>query len=50
MAEMPEIKVVQLSRDDKGFGGGSEGANAVCPPALAAAFSTQPERTRAESR
>jgi len=38
MAEMPEVKVVQLSRDDKGFGGGSEGANAVCPPAIAAAF------------
>ncbi|HTQ96647.1 MAG TPA: hypothetical protein VMH89_07570, partial [Candidatus Acidoferrum sp.] len=32
-----EIKVVQISRDDKGFGGGSEAANAVVPPALAAA-------------
>jgi len=38
MEETPEIKVVPLSRDDKGFGGGSEGANAVCPPAVAAAF------------
>jgi nicotinate dehydrogenase subunit B len=38
MAETPEIKVVQISRDDKGFGGGSEAANAVCPPAVAAAF------------
>jgi nicotinate dehydrogenase subunit B len=38
MAETPEVKLVQLSRDDKGFGGGSEGANAVCPPAIAAAF------------
>jgi CO/xanthine dehydrogenase Mo-binding subunit len=38
MEEMPEIKVVQISRDDKGFGGGSEAANAVCPPAVAAAF------------
>jgi CO/xanthine dehydrogenase Mo-binding subunit len=38
MAEMPEIKVVQISRDDKGFGGGSEAANAVCTPAVAAAF------------
>jgi nicotinate dehydrogenase subunit B len=38
MAEMPEIKVVQITRDDKGFGGGSEGANAVCTPAVAAAF------------
>jgi CO/xanthine dehydrogenase Mo-binding subunit len=38
MEEMPEIVIVPLSRDDKGFGGGSEGANAVCPPAVAAAF------------
>jgi nicotinate dehydrogenase subunit B len=38
MEEMPEIKVVQNSRDDKGFGGGSEAANAVVPPAVAAAF------------
>lgn len=38
MAETPEIKVVQISRDDKGFGGGSEAANAVVPPAVAAAF------------
>lgn len=38
MEEMPEIRVVQISRDDKGFGGGSEAANAVGPPAVAAAF------------
>jgi CO/xanthine dehydrogenase Mo-binding subunit len=38
MAEMPEIRTVKLSRDDKGYGGGSEAANAVCPPAIAAAF------------
>jgi CO/xanthine dehydrogenase Mo-binding subunit len=38
MAEVPQIKVVQLSRDDKGFGGGSEAANAVVPPAVAAAI------------
>jgi CO/xanthine dehydrogenase Mo-binding subunit len=38
MAETPEVKVVQISRDDKGFGGGSEAANAVCTPAVAAAF------------
>jgi nicotinate dehydrogenase subunit B len=38
MEEMPEIKVVPISRDDKDFGGGSEGANAVCPPAVTAAF------------
>jgi nicotinate dehydrogenase subunit B len=37
MEETPEIKVVQISRDDKGFGQGSEGANAVGPPAVAAA-------------
>jgi nicotinate dehydrogenase subunit B len=29
---------VTISRDDKGFGGGSEAANAVCAPAVAAAF------------
>jgi CO/xanthine dehydrogenase Mo-binding subunit len=38
MEEMPEITVVQLSRDDRGFGGGSEAANAVGPGAVAAAF------------
>jgi len=38
MEEMPEIKVLQISRDDKGFGGGSEAANAIGPPAVAAAF------------
>ena len=38
MEEAPEIKVVQISRDDKGFGGGSEAANALGPPAVVAAF------------
>jgi len=38
MEEMPEIRTVQISRDDKGFGGGSEGANAVVGPAVAAAI------------
>ena len=38
MEEMPEIEVVQISRDDCGFGGGSEAANAVCPGAVTAAF------------
>jgi len=38
MEELPEIKVVQISRDDKGFGGGSEAANAVVAPAVAAAI------------
>jgi CO/xanthine dehydrogenase Mo-binding subunit len=38
MEEMPDIKVVQLSRDDNGFGGGSEAANAIVPPAITAAF------------
>jgi nicotinate dehydrogenase subunit B len=37
MEETPEIKVVQISRDDQGFGGGSEAANAVVPPSVAAA-------------
>jgi nicotinate dehydrogenase subunit B len=38
MQEMPEIQVVQISRDDKGFGGGGEAPNALAPPAVAAAF------------
>jgi nicotinate dehydrogenase subunit B len=38
MAEMPDIQVVQISRDDKGFGGGGEAPNALAPPAVAAAF------------
>jgi CO/xanthine dehydrogenase Mo-binding subunit len=38
MAEMPEIQVVTISRDDQGFGGGSEAANAVVPAAVAAAL------------
>lgn len=38
MQEMPEIKVVQISRDDQGFGTGGEAPNALGPPAVAAAF------------
>lgn len=38
MAEVPEIKVVQISRDDKGFGVGGEAANALATPAVVAAF------------
>jgi nicotinate dehydrogenase subunit B len=38
MEETPDIKVVQISRDDKGFGGVSEASNAVVPPPVAAAF------------
>lgn len=38
MQETPDIQVVQLSREDKGFGTGGEAANAVGPPAVAAAF------------
>jgi CO/xanthine dehydrogenase Mo-binding subunit len=38
MQETPEIKVVQISRDDKGFGAGGEAPNAVGPPTVAAAF------------
>ena len=37
MEEMPEIKVVQISRDDKGFGAGGEAPNALAPPAVVAA-------------
>jgi len=38
MEETPEIQVVRISRDDKGFGSGGEAANAVSPAAVAAAF------------
>ena len=38
MAETPDIQVVQISRDEHGFGGGSEAANAVVPGAVTAAF------------
>jgi CO/xanthine dehydrogenase Mo-binding subunit len=38
MQEMPEIEVVQISRDDRGFGAGGEAPNALGPPAVAAAF------------
>jgi nicotinate dehydrogenase subunit B len=37
MQETPEIKVLQISRDDKGFGSGGEAPNALAPPAVAAA-------------
>jgi nicotinate dehydrogenase subunit B len=38
MEEMPEIRVVQISRDGKGFGAGGEAPNALGPPAIAPAF------------
>ncbi len=38
MAETPEIKVVQISRDNHEFGGGSEAANAIATATVAAAF------------
>jgi nicotinate dehydrogenase subunit B len=38
MEETPGIQVVTISRDDKGFGGGSEAANALVPAAIAAAI------------
>ena len=38
MEETPEIQVVTISRDDQGFGGGSEAANALVPAAVAAAI------------
>ena len=49
MADMPEIKIVQISRDDQGFGGGGEAANTVPAPAIVAAVfdatGVQPRRT-----
>jgi len=50
MEETPEIKVVQISRDDKGFGGGSEAANAVVPRQSLQPCSTQPAYAHAGSR
>ncbi|HEY3826757.1 MAG TPA: molybdopterin cofactor-binding domain-containing protein [Bryobacteraceae bacterium] len=39
MADIPEIKVVILNRPEVGaYGGGSEAANAIAAPAIAAAF------------
>jgi nicotinate dehydrogenase subunit B len=39
MAELPEIKVVIINRPEVGaYGGGSEAANALAAPAIAAAF------------
>jgi CO/xanthine dehydrogenase Mo-binding subunit len=39
MAEVPEVKVVIVARPDVGsYGGGSEAANALAAPAIAAAF------------
>jgi CO/xanthine dehydrogenase Mo-binding subunit len=38
MEETPDIKVVQISRDDQGFAAGGEAPNALAPPAIAAAF------------
>ena len=38
MAEVPEIKTVFTSRDDRGINGGGEAANAVTPTAITAAF------------
>lgn len=39
MQDTPEIEVVQISRDDCGFGVGGEAANALAAPAVAAAVS-----------
>ena len=39
MGEVPEIKVVIMNRPEVGtYGGGSEAANALAAPAIAAAF------------
>ena len=49
MADLPEINVVTISRDDVGFGGGGEAANSLPQPALVAAVfdatGVQPRRT-----
>jgi nicotinate dehydrogenase subunit B len=36
-SDQHELEPLQGSPDDKGFGGGSEAANAIVPPAVAAA-------------
>jgi CO/xanthine dehydrogenase Mo-binding subunit len=38
MTDVPEIKTVFTSRNDRGINGGGEAANAVAPPAIMAAF------------
>lgn len=38
MQETPEIKVVQMSRDDQGIGTGGEAPNGLAPQAVVAAF------------
>ena len=38
MGDIPEIKTVFMSRNDRGLFGGGEAANAVPPPAIMAAF------------
>ena len=46
MADIPEIKVVLLNNPKVGaYGGGSEAANALAAPAIAAALTTQPARS-----
>jgi CO/xanthine dehydrogenase Mo-binding subunit len=38
MAEIPDIKTVFTSRNDRGINAGGEAANTVTPPAIMAAF------------
>jgi CO/xanthine dehydrogenase Mo-binding subunit len=49
MADLPELRIVTISRDDQGFGGGGEAANSLPQPALVAAVfdatGVQPRRT-----
>src|SRR5262249_28176573 len=49
LADLPPIDIVTISRDDQGFGGGGEAANALPQPAVVAAVfdatGVQPRRS-----
>jgi CO/xanthine dehydrogenase Mo-binding subunit len=38
MADIPQVKTVFTSRNDRGMNGGGEGANGAIAPAIGAAF------------